>query len=286
MFCKLCGALQEDKDYVFCGVVHAHLHYVFIEKGYIYMHAYERSIDDATKCKICDKTYIQHSSFATCETCNRKGTLKGVLDDKALCEKCFDLLDSEMRNSIVKNDNAIYNVLEEARAIDVSIVNSQDIFNAHTVAHIELKKAIDNDISIADADKDRFYIMRLIERYETFEAAINTQDDIIHEATKLKTGNQIAKLSIASELRRFNNLVREDIRNKLREADKQYSSPSATPKVKEISKKVKAAPQDHYTRMIQSIMINKNVTKEEAEKIFMSVTTQKNEQGKVVKPSA
>jgi hypothetical protein len=105
-------------------------------------------------CEICDSTntviVMAHGNIWMCESCKKT-------DDELT-----------IRNKEI-------NSLIQSSTLDAGVQIKTDLFNAATVASIELKGAIDADESIPADKKDYFYAKVCLERFQHFQKVVFEQ---------------------------------------------------------------------------------------------------------------
>src|SRR5215813_14337872 len=125
-------------------------------------HEFQASLTDSKKCTHCKRSWKDHSKLAQCEACPKVGVCE-LFCDMLLCKSCFaaemeaNRIQSEAHQTPEKQEerlNAareqqnINSLINQANQIDQSIQLVQDIYNAKTIALIEIMKEIDGDNSI------------------------------------------------------------------------------------------------------------------------------------------
>ncbi len=104
------------------------------------MHPFIPSIG-ANTCQKCKRPEISHTELATCEACPNIGPCEiwlGML----LCKSCYEKEEKQIKSIV------------EAKAIDDRVQLRSDVFNAETVAIVQLKQLIDADDSITNNCED------------------------------------------------------------------------------------------------------------------------------------
>lgn len=218
-------------------------------------HPFTPSFTDTTKCARpnCGFAKEKHGKFAVCDACINVGVLT-VCNKMALCRECVSrevtaTLPSVPVADLVPSSPLVNTVLQMSKDIDNSIKVSSDLFNAPTVAIVELKDAIDKDDSIP-ADKKHFKLAEvLLERFNTHKAAIFAmQQKIVAEHS-----NQRA---IQQYLNNLAHKLQAEEREKLKISDINYK-PEV---VKEIKPKVTKPKAVKFTdKEIKAICAQLNV---------------------------
>jgi len=156
--------------------------------------------------------------------------------------------------------------LEQAKNIDNSIQTKSDIFNAQTVAIVELKKLIDEDLTIEDSQKNFRLASILTDRMNGLKKAIFDLNTEVIDKTNAQNAIQVY-------INNLSNKLRTDEREKIKLADINYqpnpikvSKPRA-PKVPKFDK-VELNRWAQYVgvpaSVIQMICVSKNITPEQA----------------------
>lgn len=117
-------------------------------------------------------------------------------------------------------------VLEEARKVDNGIAVRTDLFNAATVAIVDLKAAIDNDESITN--KPYALATELKNRFEHFKNVVFELNEKLVEAGNNQKAIQVYLNNLANQLR-------SEEREKLKIADINYKpNPVKSPTVRSV----------------------------------------------------
>lgn len=172
-----------------------------------------------------------------CEVCDNEADLTLHYGNMYFCDDCWEkeqkfTAENSTPEAVQKRVEATYannpvnQALAEAKQIDDGVQVRTDLFNAATVAIMELKKSIDEDATItnkpfalASALKDRFIHFKQV----VFE--LNQQI--------IDAGNQ--QKAIQSYLNTLANQLRAEEREKLRIADINYRpAPMKSPTVKKV----------------------------------------------------
>jgi hypothetical protein len=161
---------------------------------------------------------IVKSKIGECESCPKTDTeVKCWFGNMFQCDECHakDMAHNspeaqEARGQAYKQEQSI---LAEAKAIDDSIQVRSDLFNAATVAIVDIKKAIDADESITN--KPYKLAETLKARFEHFKNIVFDLNQQLVEA-----GNQ--QKAIQVYLNNLANTLRAEEREKLKIADINY----------------------------------------------------------------
>lgn len=248
------------------------------------LHPFIPSQFDASKCASCKYTSEEHTDRATCESCGNTGTceISGPFNHPQSMLLCMDCLDKEKQavlehQSPEKQEERVRNhnqeIINHARSIDTSIRVRTDIFNAKTVATIEVFQAIDDSPEISNklAVKHEFVKERIAHLKQVIFGARETLEQANSEVYALQTqwNDQLNKL-------------RAEVREQYKISDinyqpippKKIKSDAATKvkKVKEASLKMSdirfaAATYKVPIDMVSMTARARNVSAEEAAKI-------------------
>jgi|SRR5688572_9049499 len=246
------------------------------------LHPFIPSQLDNTKCASCKYTQLDHTSGATCESCGNTGTcdISGPFNHPQSILLCMDCLEKEKKavyeyQSPEKQEERINKhneLIKHARLNDKAIVQKTDLFNAQTVANIELKAAVDSNPEIIN--KQFAYCALLKERIEHFSNVIFDARKVLGEAAEKKKALEV-EFSIQA------NKLRTEERQKLGAIDLNYV-PS---KPKTIKPTVKKTVEKKFTQatvreaaakfkvereIIQMICVARNVDAETAAKIHLT----------------
>jgi hypothetical protein len=142
----------------------------------------------------------------------------------------------EIHTEAIKKQEPIRDIINESRAIDSSITYNGDVFNAKTIAHIDLKKAIWADSSLSEDEKQFKFQSELAARYQHLKAVVFELDNKKHDAV-------VEQLAIGQTLRDLGNSIRAEISAKLKELDNQYQ-PTIKKPIKPSVKVEKKSPMD------------------------------------------
>lgn len=190
------------------------------------MHAFHSSALDSTLCSVCKRLELDHGITASCEACPYIGQCEIYSSEPnqslLLCPDCIKK-EEEIRTSPEKQQervNKVNTVIQQALDIDSSIQVRTDLFNANTVAIINLKAEIDNDATIENKNYRLAEI--LTERFNHHKAMIfEQQEDIV------KRGND--QKAIQSYLNTLANQLRAEEREKLKISDISYQPTKVKP---------------------------------------------------------
>lgn len=139
-----------------------------------------------------------------CDYCERTDSIRQI-GDNFVCPEHIGELNKER---ISANE-----VLRQSRDVDNRVQVSADIFNAATVAIVELEKAIDDDVAITNKPWAKAQV--LLDRFQHFKNVQAQANQTIIEATNHQKALQTRLNVLANDLR-------EEEREKLRLADLNY----------------------------------------------------------------
>lgn len=170
-----------------------------------------------------------------CVVCKERNTNTIRYGNQPTCDSCFELeqklqadnMTPEKQQERIDEVNSFNLALQKAREIDNGIQVRSDLFNAATVAIIDLKKSIDSDESIEN--KPYALAEELKRRFEHYK-------DVVFElnAKIMEAGNQ--QKAIQVYLNNLANQLRTEEREKLKLADMNYKpTPPKQVKTREIS---------------------------------------------------
>jgi hypothetical protein len=181
--------------------------------------------------------------MAVCECCPAIGSVE-IFADMALCTNCYanELNAVKEHQTVDKQESRLTEyqtneALNKARKIDEQVQLRTDIFNAETVAIVEIKSLIDSDPSITN--KPYALASMLTERYLHFKK-------VIFEMGEAQIEKQNQQRAIQTYLNSLANSLRIEEREKLKISDINYqpSAPKLTiskPKARKTFDKVEVA---------------------------------------------
>ena len=237
--------------------------------------------NDSNKCNKCHRPEIDHTDFATCESCPTIGPceLYPDINGSLLCQECIDKEETlrlspemqqkrvdELRERSKREQNPSQILLNEVKNINNHIQTRSDVFNAKTIAIKEIQLTIDADDSVTD-------------KHFTLASALTDQLNGIKSAIFSK-GEELTILNneqnaVQTYLNTLLNKLRVEQRDKLKLADINYQ-PNPTKIVKPRSAPVKkfdkaelfkyAAESGFPSQALQQVCISKNMTPEQAAK--------------------
>ena len=187
-------------------------------------HTFVSSLTDATLCRQCKRIEIDHTDQATCESCGKVDECEIIevpnLKEGILACKDCKTRDAEINAEVAALGNTreerimtVKEMIEKNSQIEQSIQILPDVFNAKTIAIMELKKVIDADNSI---ENKNFRLAEILdERYVHLKSTIfdtrKTLQELENELRAVQqTYNELGKT------------LRADEREKLRIKDVTY----------------------------------------------------------------
>lgn len=168
----------------------------------------------------------------TCEVCDSENLpLSLHYGNMWFCEGCWEkeqaaTKENERPEAIQARIDAVNDAVKESQKIDSTIQVRTDLFNAGTVAILELKKEIDADDSVTNKPYQLASILK--ERFDHYKQVMFELNEQIIEAGNNQKAIQIYLNTLANQLR-------AEEREKLRISDISYSpTPVKKPTVKKI----------------------------------------------------
>jgi len=206
-------------------------------------HTFNPSPLNTDNCSICRYSEHQHSSEAICEACPNVGVVeqyKGInAPEMLLCRECIakekareqDFIEYALKYQTPELQNErlethrMNEALKAASKIDESVTVTTDLFNAKTVAILELKSIIDADPEIENKNYKLAEI--LADRQKHFSKIIFDKNQELIEAHN-------SQKAIQSYLNTLANKLHSEEREKLKLQDLNYKPDTtkiAKPKV-------------------------------------------------------
>lgn len=173
-------------------------------------------------CDVCEKELEitpQYGNMKFCDSCWLREQELTKQNEASAEVRVAEVIEREQKTIEINS------VLRQSREIDNRIEVRTDLFNAATVAIIDLKKAIDSDENIVN--KPYTLAQELLTRFEHFKKVIFDADKV-----KVEAANQQKAIQIY--LNQMANTLRAEEREKLRIADINYKPSAIKPIVKEI----------------------------------------------------
>ena len=151
---------------------------------------------------------VNQTKIGDCEVCinvNLKTTC--TYGNIWMCDECIEK-ERKLTEENMKPENVQARVnatLHAAAKIDESVVVKTDLFNAATVASVELKAAIENDENIPADQKQYVYANACLERFQKFQKTVFDQrQELLENENKMRmwqTQVQQAASTLRGELR-------------------------------------------------------------------------------------
>src|SRR3990167_3739971 len=212
-------------------------------------HPFNKSSTNPAICSICAFDFLSHTHAAKCDLCSRIGEVH-IHDTLRKCSSC--IADYEIgKNELLLDADTFLRLVRSEE--DASIRYSGDVFNDKKIANHKVKDEIFKDDSLSDEAKHQKYFSFLADRYTHFQQVIFEHSSIAHD------GN-VEVIVISNELREFGDKVREETRNRIKQADEFYApaiiNKPITPKV--VKKK------SAMEKMIEALMQMRSCSETEA----------------------
>jgi len=193
------------------------------------LHTFKPGTIDATKCVHCKRTAEMHE----CDICGRAVSVQVKYGNMLMCAECAEKEDklyeesqkpeniaARLQSIPVPEPTDINAILKEAHNIDDAIQVRGDLFNAHTVAIVDLKQSIDNDMSIVN--KPYALAEELKRRFEHLKTVVfELQQQIVEAGSNQK--------AIQVYLNQLANTLRAEEREKLKISDLSYQPAKVKP---------------------------------------------------------
>ena len=236
---------------------------------------------DSNKCNKCHRPEIDHTDFATCESCPNVGPceLYPDINGSLLCQDCITKEEElrlspeeqqkrvdEVRERSKRMGNPSRTLLDNAKNINNGIQTRSDVFNAKTISIKEMQLTIDADDSI----KDKHFLLA-----ETLTNQLNEIKSAIFSKGEEMTVLNSEQNAVQTYLNTLLNSLRVEQREKLKLADINYQ-PNPTKIVKPRSAPVKkfdkvelikyANESGFPLQVLQQVCVSKNMTPEQAAK--------------------
>lgn len=192
------------------------------------LHDFKAGTIDPTKCVVCKRAADMHE----CDICGRLVSVQLKYGNMLMCAECTDKEDKLYAESQKPENIAarielankpaaeLNEVLKAAHDIDDSIQVRGDIFNAATVAIVDLKKAIDDDTNIGN--KPYALAEELKRRFEHYKTVVFELNQQIVEAGNTQKAIQVYLNQLA-------NTLRAEEREKLKISDLSYQPAKVKP---------------------------------------------------------
>lgn len=219
-------------------------------------HKFAAGLANKENCKFCGFPVLPHLNLSGCETCGKVGMLEIFFlgrDKALLCEVCISkemevsraleevTMTPEAQAERVEVMNVTMTVQQMAREIDSSIHYNGDVFNAKTVALIEVKKSIDAEAELSAEQKNYKFQEFILTRYQHLKARVFELDG---EKIDLITEQMV----IQKSLRELGEEVRKEIREGFKIADANYTPPEKIVKPR-LPKQVSVSPMEKLIKV-------------------------------------
>ncbi len=188
-------------------------------------HPFIAAVDGTDKCARCRYPASVHGDNATCEFCPIPGRVEIRYGNCLMCETCWTKEQNlQKSNNTVENQqgrvDAMNRAINAAKQIDNSIEIRSDLFNAATVAIVDLKKLIYDNPTIEN--KPYTLAESLIERHKHFQKVIFDANQAVIDATNNQKAIQVYLNNLA-------NTLRAEEREKLKIQDINYQPTKVKP---------------------------------------------------------
>lgn len=121
-----------------------------------------------------------NKKIGECETCEQTLVNLELQHGDWMCQTCRD-----KERAVTENNRSLNVILDNSRKIDDSVQLNQDMFNAKTVAAIELKAAIWSDESIPVEEKEHTFAKECERRMLHFQQVSDN-----HKQMSIDAGNE------------------------------------------------------------------------------------------------
>ena len=113
-----------------------------------------------------------------CDCCDSVNIVITMRHDMKMCDDCI-----AKEDAVVPTIQSVDALIQQSRKMDDAIQLKQDVFNATSVAAIEIHAAIMNDPSIPDDQKDFMVVKELFRRQQHLqEVLFNERQSILQHA--------------------------------------------------------------------------------------------------------
>jgi hypothetical protein len=219
-------------------------------------------------------THINQPKKGDCECCPKTDQTLTLYMTMWMCPDCLEsekrlVAESQKPENQQARVNAVNSLMQQSKQIDSSIQVKTDLFNAATVASVELKAAIDHDESIAADQKQYAYANACLERFQHFQKIVFDQrQELLETENKMRMWQTQVQQAAAT--------LRAELREKFKQFDVNYQ-PAApkTPKpaAPKTGKKFQKEDVRKYSAQykvpeaaVQMLVVAKNMTPEAAAK--------------------
>ena len=211
-------------------------------------HPFNKSSTNPAICSICAFDFLSHTHAAKCDLCEKIGEVQ-IHDTLRKCNSCIAQYEVSKSDLLLDVDTFLRLVGKE----DLAVRYSGDFFNAKTTANQKVKDEIWKDDKLNEEEKEQTFFRFIANRYTLRQKAIFEKNNELHEMN-------VENIVDMQDLRAFGNKVREETRNRIKQADEFYApsiiNKPITPKV---TKKKSA-----MEKMIEALMQMRNYSETEA----------------------
>lgn len=235
-------------------------------------HTFIKPTSGEDSCTRCKYTEIQHSKTeAVCECCTNVGEVERRYGNMLMCDTCWNKEQaiSKEHMSPENQQKRLNEYLERSRKIDEQVKVKTDLFNAATIAAVELKAAIQQDDNIPVAEKDFTYARTCFERFTHFQKVVFEERQALLKNEEAMRMWQVQTRMMAAQLS-------AELREQFKQADLTYQ-PVAPKSIKPAATKVgkkfdaedvrnMAAKYNVPMAAVQMLVVARKITPEEAAK--------------------
>jgi hypothetical protein len=131
-----------------------------------------------------------------CDCCDSVNIVITMRHDMKMCDDCI-----AKEDAVVPTIQSVDALIQQSRKMDDAIQLKQDVFNATSVAAIEIHAAIMNDPSIPDDQKDFMVVKELFRRQQHLqEVLFNERQSILQHESEMRAW-QVQTQEFAGKLR-------------------------------------------------------------------------------------
>lgn len=215
-------------------------------------------------------TIVKKGYQGTCENCDTQTEVFNTRGNIKMCQPCIDEEKQFLENAALAN-----RVISDMRAVDTASELKADIFNAQTVAIVELKAAIWADENIPDARKQYVYTQECEKHFLASQKRVFEKRQAVIDEESIQARWQTAAQAAAGQL----SMVEREHFKKLNMnyQPTQVKTPKPA-KTKAPSKNYKGnelreacAKYNVPTQIIQLMVLQRNITAEVAAKEYAEI---------------
>lgn len=215
---------------------------------------------------------VNQTKIQDCEVCSNTAIKTTCTYGNIwMCDECIEK-ERKLTEENMKPENVQARVnatLHAAAKIDESIVVKTDLFNAATVASVELKAAIDNDENIPADQKQYVYANACLERFQKFQKVVFDQrQELLENENKMRMWQ--------TQVQQAASTLRGELREKFKQFDVNYqpippktvkpAAPKTGKKFQKEEVRKHAAQYKVPEAAVQMLVVAKNMTPEAAAK--------------------